>query len=77
MKAILHYVALIQRYLLGVLIANVNELITVKNKMFSSLKKWVKNEENPQVKQPPAGLQTMRSDLQRKFAKGVQYNCKF
>jgi len=32
--------------------------------MFSSLKKWVKNEENPQVKQPPAGLQTM------------QYNCK-
>ncbi|XP_076822386.1 rab-like protein 6 isoform X2 [Clavelina lepadiformis] len=44
--------------------------------MFTSFKKWVRNDENAQERNPPAGLQTMRSDLQRKFSKGVQYNLK-
>ena len=46
--------------------------------MFNSLKKWVnKNEEEVAKPAPPAGMQTMRSELQRKFAKGIQYNSKF
>jgi len=47
--------------------------------MFTSLKKWVKNEENTpkSALSHPPGMQTMRSDLQRKFAKGVQYNSEY
>uniref|UniRef100_H2YS55 RAB, member RAS oncogene family-like 6b n=1 Tax=Ciona savignyi TaxID=51511 RepID=H2YS55_CIOSA len=46
--------------------------------MFTSIKKWVKNEDNPPSRGATSvsGMQTMRSDLQRKFAKGVQYNLK-
>lgn len=45
----------------------------------SFLKKFLKNEPKPvEVKNgPPAGVQTMGANLQRKFAKGVQYNSKY
>ncbi|XP_058633546.1 rab-like protein 6 isoform X2 [Onychostoma macrolepis] len=47
-------------------------------KMFSALKKLVGSEPTGQVKDKniPAGLQSMNQSLQRKFAKGVQYNMK-
>ncbi|XP_077097035.1 rab-like protein 6 isoform X3 [Siphateles boraxobius] len=46
--------------------------------MFSVLKKLVGSEPAGQVKDKniPAGLQSMNQSLQRKFAKGVQYNMK-
>lgn len=45
--------------------------------MLNSFKKWVRNDENAQSKQEtPVGLQAMPVDLQKKFSKGVQYNCK-
>nr|CAB3265395.1 rab-like protein 6 [Phallusia mammillata] len=45
--------------------------------MFTSIKKWVKNDDGSKTSPgPPSGMQTMRSDLQRKFSKGVQYNLK-
>lgn len=46
--------------------------------MFSALKKLVGSEPAGQVKDKniPAGLQSMNQSLQRKFAKGVQYNMK-
>lgn len=46
--------------------------------MFSALKKLVGSEPAGQVKDKniPAGLQSMNQSLQRRFAKGVQYNSK-
>lgn len=46
--------------------------------MFSALKKLVGSEPTGQVKDKniPAGLQSMNQSLQRRFAKGVQYNMK-
>ncbi|XP_039269657.2 rab-like protein 6 [Styela clava] len=44
--------------------------------MFQSFKKWVKNDDAQQKVAPPSGMQMMKGDLQRKFAKGVQYNLK-
>ncbi|XP_043095002.1 LOW QUALITY PROTEIN: rab-like protein 6 [Puntigrus tetrazona] len=46
--------------------------------MFSALKKLVGSEPGGQVKDKniPAGLQSMNQSLQRRFAKGVQYNMK-
>lgn len=46
--------------------------------MFSALKKLVGSEPVGQVKDKniPAGLQSMNQSLQRRFAKGVQYNSK-
>uniref|UniRef100_A0A8C2A5A7 RAB, member RAS oncogene family-like 6b n=1 Tax=Cyprinus carpio TaxID=7962 RepID=A0A8C2A5A7_CYPCA len=46
--------------------------------MFSALKKLVGSEPAGQVKDKniPAGLQSMNQSLQRRFAKGVQYNMK-
>ncbi|XP_051551682.1 rab-like protein 6 isoform X2 [Myxocyprinus asiaticus] len=46
--------------------------------MFSALKKLVGSEPTAQVKDKniPAGLQSMNQSLQRRFAKGVQYNMK-
>ncbi|RXN22189.1 rab 6 isoform X1 [Labeo rohita] len=46
--------------------------------MFSALKKLVGSEPAAQVKDKniPAGLQSMNQSLQRRFAKGVQYNMK-
>ncbi|KAG8518665.1 Rab-like protein 6, partial [Galemys pyrenaicus] len=44
-------------------------------KMFSALKKLVGSEQAPgRDKNIPAGLQSMNQALQRRFAKGVQYN---
>lgn len=44
-------------------------------KMFSALKKLVGSEQAPgREKNIPAGLQSMNQALQRRFAKGVQYN---
>lgn len=44
-------------------------------KMFSALKKLVGSEQPPgRDKNIPAGLQSMNQALQRRFAKGVQYN---
>lgn len=43
--------------------------------MFSALKKLVGSEQAPgRDKNIPAGLQSMNQALQRRFAKGVQYN---
>lgn len=43
--------------------------------MFSALKKLVGSEQPPgRDKNIPAGLQSMNQALQRRFAKGVQYN---
>ncbi|XP_013785997.1 rab-like protein 6 isoform X2 [Limulus polyphemus] len=44
--------------------------------MFTALKKLVGNNENSNKPQPPPGMQAMGQSLQRKFAKGVQYNMK-
>ncbi|KAJ6652017.1 hypothetical protein lerEdw1_015842 [Lerista edwardsae] len=45
--------------------------------MFSALKKLVGSEQGPARDRPiPAGLQSMNQALQRRFAKGVQYNMK-
>lgn len=45
--------------------------------MFSALKKLVGSEQAPgRDKNIPAGLQSMNQTLQRRFAKGVQYNMK-
>uniref|UniRef100_A0A2K6LH55 RAB, member RAS onco family like 6 n=1 Tax=Rhinopithecus bieti TaxID=61621 RepID=A0A2K6LH55_RHIBE len=45
--------------------------------MFSALKKLVGSEQAPgRDKNIPAGLQSMNQALQRRFAKGVQYNMK-
>uniref|UniRef100_A0A672RNH3 RAB, member RAS onco family like 6 n=1 Tax=Sinocyclocheilus grahami TaxID=75366 RepID=A0A672RNH3_SINGR len=46
--------------------------------MFSALKKLVGSEPAGPVKDKhiPAGLQSMNQSLQRRFAKGVQYNMK-
>ncbi|XP_032994004.1 rab-like protein 6 isoform X2 [Lacerta agilis] len=45
--------------------------------MFSALKKLVGSEQGPAREKPiPAGLQSMNQALQRRFAKGVQYNMK-
>nr|XP_004654154.1 rab-like protein 6 isoform X2 [Jaculus jaculus] len=45
--------------------------------MFSALKKLVGSEQTPgRDKNIPAGLQSMNQALQRRFAKGVQYNMK-
>lgn len=47
------------------------------HKMFSALKKLVVSEAGQQRdKNIPAGLQSMNQSLQRRFAKGVQYNSK-
>lgn len=43
--------------------------------MFSALKKLVGSDQTPvRDKNIPAGLQSMNQALQRRFAKGVQYN---
>ena len=45
--------------------------------MFSALKKLVGSEPGQlRDKNIPAGLQSMNQSLQRRFAKGVQYNSK-
>ncbi|CDQ71013.1 unnamed protein product [Oncorhynchus mykiss] len=45
--------------------------------MFSALKKLVGSEPGqPRDKSIPAGMQSMNQSLQRRFAKGVQYNMK-
>lgn len=47
-------------------------------KMFSALKKLVGSEPGQLRDKPiPAGLQSMNQSLQRRFAKGVQYNSKY
>lgn len=46
--------------------------------MFSALKKLVGSEQAPgRDKNIPAGLQSMNQALQRRFAKGVQYNSEY
>lgn len=46
--------------------------------MFSALKKLVGSEPGQLRDKPiPAGLQSMNQSLQRRFAKGVQYNSKY
>lgn len=46
--------------------------------MFSALKKLVGSEPGQlRDKNIPAGLQSMNQSLQRRFAKGVQYNSKW
>lgn len=46
--------------------------------MFSALKKLVGSEQTPgRDKNIPAGLQSMNQALQRRFAKGVQYNSEY
>lgn len=48
---------------------------TSSGNMFSALKKLVGSEQAPgRDKNIPAGLQSMNQALQRRFAKGVQYN---
>lgn len=48
---------------------------TSSRNMFSALKKLVGSEQAPgRDKNIPAGLQSMNQALQRRFAKGVQYN---
>lgn len=50
---------------------------TSSRNMFSALKKLVGSEQAPgRDKNIPAGLQSMNQALQRRFAKGVQYNMK-
>lgn len=47
--------------------------------MLSALKKLVGSEPpvQPKDKNIPAGLQSMNQSMQRRFAKGVQYNSEF
>lgn len=48
-----------------------------KSKMLTALKKLVGNNEASGGKpQPPSGMQTMEQSLQKRFARGVQYNMK-
>lgn len=42
----------------------------------SIFKKLLGNQDAPAQKATPAGLQTMGAQLQRRFARGVQYNSK-
>uniref|UniRef100_A0A2L2Y1T9 Rab-like protein 1 n=1 Tax=Parasteatoda tepidariorum TaxID=114398 RepID=A0A2L2Y1T9_PARTP len=44
--------------------------------MFTALKKLVSSHDAPSKGSPPPGVQAMGLNLQRKFAKGVQYNMK-
>ncbi|KAG8190585.1 hypothetical protein JTE90_014061 [Oedothorax gibbosus] len=46
------------------------------NEMFNALKKLVSSNDVSSKGLPPPGVQTMGLSLQRKFAKGVQYNMK-
>lgn len=57
--------------------SNLIRFLPIKN-MFSALKKLVGSEPGQlRDKNIPAGLQSMNQSLQRRFAKGVQYNSKF
>ena len=45
-------------------------------KMFSALKKWAKGGNEDSKLNTPLGVRAMGQALQRKFARGVQYNSK-
>ena len=45
--------------------------------MFSALKKWAKGGNEDSKLSTPMGVRAMGQALQRKFARGVQYNSKF
>lgn len=45
--------------------------------MFSALKRLTGRGDGNETGSPRPGHQTMSANLQRKFAKGVQYNSKF
>jgi hypothetical protein len=41
------------------------------------IRKFLKGDSKPETKNgPPAGMQTMGANLQKRFSKGVQYNSK-
>jgi hypothetical protein len=61
--------------LLPLLSSQASPARTSSRNMFSALKKLVGSEQAPgRDKNIPAGLQSMNQALQRRFAKGVQYN---
>lgn len=63
--------------LLPLLSSQASPARTSSRNMFSALKKLVGSEQAPgRDKNIPAGLQSMNQALQRRFAKGVQYNMK-
>lgn len=44
--------------------------------MLSALKRLTGRSEAAETSGPPSGHQTMSANLQKKFAKGIQYNSK-
>jgi len=55
----------------------IKQVVCYPSAMFSALKKWAKGGNEDSKISTPLGVQAMGQALQRKFARGVQYNSKF
>ena len=55
----------------------IKQVVRYPSAMFSALKKWAKGGNEDSKISTPLGVRAMGQALQRKFARGVQYNSKF